>query len=75
MSPATKKVLQGAVASELGNAIDNLFRARRQFSRVPPDGLDKEYGESGRTCRQILAEAEQWAKDVEVAHAEVQAMP
>jgi len=75
VSPATKKVILGALASESANASDNLFRARRQFGDGSKMNLDAEYGQSGRTCRQILAEAEQWSKDVEAARAEAQALP
>lgn len=75
MSPSTKKVILHALASESANASDNLYRALRQFSNLSPAELDKEYGQSGRTCREILIESEQYFKEFETARAEVQAMP
>jgi hypothetical protein len=43
---------------------DNLYRARRAFSG---SNLDEEYGESGKTKRQILAEYEQHEAEVKAA--------
>lgn len=42
------------VESALRNAADNLARAKLAFGKMRPDELDKEYGSSGQTCREIL---------------------
>lgn len=42
------------VTSALGNASDNLARAKLSFKNMHPDELDKEYGSFGQTCREIM---------------------
>jgi hypothetical protein len=75
MTPSTKEVILYALASESANASDNLFRIRRQFANLSPFDLNKEYGQSGRTCRQLLTDAEVHSNEVELARAEVESMP
>jgi phage-related tail protein len=68
---ASKDVVQ-AVQAQLGNAEDNLARARMQFGRMTSRELAQPYGQSGETCSAVLAgyerEVERWRK----ALAEVQ---
>lgn len=51
------------IDNNLGGAQDNAYRARMQFGRMTPDQLDKEYGQSGRKCKDILAEYEDAVKE------------
>ena len=44
------------VTSALGKASDNLALAKLSFRHMRPDELDKEYGSSGQTCREIMDE-------------------
>jgi len=46
---------------------DDLERAKMSFGRMEPSQLDREYGESGQTPRQILAEYEARNKRVDEA--------
>lgn len=48
-----KKVLL-IVKNALGGAEDNLYRANIQFGKMTNTELLKEYGESGKTCGDIL---------------------
>lgn len=38
---------------------DDWERSRRMFGRMTSTELNQEYGQSGRTCREILAEHEE----------------
>lgn len=53
MTPAER--LRHAMDRDKG---DNLERARAAFRAHTPEMLDREYGQSGKSCRQILAEYE-----------------
>jgi hypothetical protein len=53
------KVLR-IIANELNNAEDNFQRARMQFARMSGE-LSLQYGQSGRTCGEIL---EQYRSEV-----------
>ncbi len=68
---ASKDVVQ-AVQAQLGNAEDNLARARAAFRGMDSRELAKEYGQSGETRGAVLTgyerEVERWKK----ALAEVQ---
>ena len=75
MSPATKAIVIRALESRSSCASDNLYRARRQFANTTGDDMGKQYGESGRTCRQVLDEYEAEASAVAAALAEVKALP
>lgn len=44
------------IDSAIGGAEDNYYRAKMQFGRMTDEQLDKEYGKSGKTCRQHLQE-------------------
>jgi len=43
---------------------DDLERAKHAFRGKTQEEMDKEYGQSGQTCRQILEEYEQHVKRV-----------
>ena len=49
-----EKVLD-IVKSALGGAKDNLYRANMQFGKMTQKELGEEYGQSGRTCGDVLA--------------------
>ena len=42
------------VKSALSDAEGNLYRANIQFGKMSANELDQEYGQSGRTCGDIL---------------------
>lgn len=44
------------VKSALSGAEDNLYRANIQFGKMSEKELEQEYGQSGRTCGEILHE-------------------
>jgi len=44
------------LTSNLDYASIELARAKLSFSHMRPDELDKQYGSSGQTCREIMAE-------------------
>lgn len=46
---------------------DDLERAEFAFKNLPDDKLDKEYGQSGQTCREILEGYRQQRAEVENA--------
>lgn len=52
MKEQVLKIVKGA----LGGANDNLYRAKIQFGKMTQKELGEEYGQSGRTCGDILAE-------------------
>lgn len=41
------------VSKNLGDAQDNLYRANLAFGKMSEEQLDKVYGHSDQTCRQI----------------------
>jgi hypothetical protein len=43
-------IMKGALAG----AEDNLYRANMQFGKMTSKELEQEYGQSGRTCGEIL---------------------
>lgn len=64
MSAAHKELALSALNNLRG---DDLYRARAAFSRKSPDEMNQEWGQSGRTCAQILAGYEE--RDAEVTAA------
>lgn len=74
LSEGTKTVIRHALAGASASAADDLYRAKRQFGRLSHADMDKEYGQSGMTCRQLLAEAERQVQAVETARREVEAL-
>lgn len=46
------KVLR-LIDAEISRDADNLRRAEAAFGRMSTTGLDREYGQSGKTCREI----------------------
>lgn len=51
-----KERVMKIVKSALGGAEDNLYRANMQFGKMTGKELAQEYGQSGRTCSEILEE-------------------
>ena len=41
------------IDAAISGARDNMWRANRQFGAMDAAALDREYGESGRTCREV----------------------
>jgi hypothetical protein len=69
MDPATK--LRRIVADAKG---DDLERAERAFVGASPALLDRQYGESGKTRREILAEYRREREEWAAAHALLESM-
>jgi hypothetical protein len=51
MKEQVLEIVKGA----LGGAEDNLYRANLQFRNRTAKGMLEEYGQSGRTCADVLA--------------------
>ena len=47
-------LLRNAVAHMVGNAEDNLHRAKAAFKRYTPEQMQEQHGESGRTRKAIV---------------------
>lgn len=56
--------IEAAVLSQLGNAQDNLARARAKFRTFTTERMVEQYGDSGLSCGEIVAgyerEVERW---------------
>lgn len=50
-----KARIRKLIMASLGNAEDNLHRAKAAFCGIGPDGMAKEHGESGQTRAELLA--------------------
>lgn len=64
MNDAIRKTLLAALSQYRG---DDLERARAAFRRCTPEQMQEQYGQSGRTRAEILAEYEAHAMHVEAA--------
>lgn len=53
---------------------DDLERAKSGFRGLPDSEMDKQYGQSGKTRRQMIAEYQQHVDRVEKAIREVEAL-
>jgi len=53
-----KKNVLKLIDAHIGIAQDNAYRAQKQFGGRSPECMDKEYGQSMRKCKDILAEYE-----------------
>ena len=49
-----KEDVLNIVKSALAGSEDNLYRANLQFGKMTPEQLKKEYGQSGKTCGEVL---------------------
>jgi len=47
------------VKKALGGSEANLYRANMQFGRMGPEQLKEEFGQSGKTCGDVM----QWYRD------------
>lgn len=72
MTPALKTKLLRLLQSDLGNAQDNAYRARLAFGRMTDQELDRKYGQSDRTCREIRDGCESWVAETTAAIAELE---
>lgn len=50
-----KADIKRAVQDKIGQAEDNLCRARAAFRNLPPEVMNQEYGQSGETRSAIVA--------------------
>lgn len=75
MSPATRQRIIEALRHDLGGAQDNLVRARARFGQFrDPADMDKQWGQSDTTPREILAGYEKWEAEAKAALAEFEAI-
>ena len=51
MTPETKRYILGTLRNVQG---DDLERAQMAFSHYTPEQMQKEWGQSGKTCQEIL---------------------
>lgn len=64
-----EKLLRNAVSSMVGNAEDNLHRAKAAFKRYTPEQMHEPHGESGRTRKAIVDDYEEHLFDCKSAQA------
>lgn len=62
-----KKLTISTLKTKLYNYGDNFERAKMVFSKYGPEQMQQEYGESGQTPAQILADYEKDYTDVKEA--------
>ena len=60
-------LIRKAIERQLGDAQDNLYRARAAFGKATADEMQQQYGQSGRTRADILREYEEWEYDCKCA--------
>jgi tryptophan 2,3-dioxygenase len=60
MKAETCKKIKQALENDLGNAADNLYRARSAFNGLSADAMEGQYGQSGETRQQILDGYQKW---------------
>lgn len=72
MSPAIKTLVLEGLGRLRG---DDLARAKAAFRRCTQDEMEQQFGMSGQTRREILAEYQAHDDSVAAAIAEVQALP
>lgn len=72
MSPSAKTLCIQALSAHRG---DNLYRAKSAFVGYLDHEMDEQYGESGMTRRQILAQYQAHDDAVTAAIKEVQELP
>lgn len=61
------KDIEEAVRGRLGQAQDDLYRARRAFSRISASDMNLEWGESGKSRASVLQNYEDENRRWEVA--------
>lgn len=71
MSPESRRVILDALARHKG---DNFARAKHAFSNCTPEQMDQQYGQSGMTRREIMAEYQAHADACDKAVLEVAAL-
>ncbi len=59
-----EQVIKDALQKELGNAEDNLYRAKHAAEKCNPD---LQWGQSGQTLNEIIAEYQQRVDEVKSA--------
>lgn len=69
------KIIVAAVERELGDATDNLYRARAAFRGMNAVQMAAKYGYSDITRAELIAEYEERVANAEEALAEVKAKP
>jgi hypothetical protein len=56
---------------DLGNAADNLARAKAAFNGYSTEMLDRKYGQSSQSCREILNDYQDWYNETAEAIVEI----
>lgn len=68
MSPETKKIILAALDRYRG---DDFERASHAFRGLSPDAMQRQYGQSGRTCQEILDGYRRHVEAIAAARAEL----
>lgn len=72
MTPASKKIILRLLSNGRG---DDLYRAELAFRNCTSEQMDQHYGQSGQTRREILNGYKKRDEEIDVAVAEVNALP
>ena len=75
MTPTTKATIMHALAGASVNASNDLYLVKCQFERLGVSEMDREYADTGMTCRQVLARAQLRADNVAAAIKKIEAIP
>lgn len=54
------------IGREVSAAEDNLYRAERQFQNMTSEGMKAPYGQSGKSCQEILDNYKNAAADAQL---------
>ncbi len=74
MTAETRRRIIQALESDLGNAADNLHRARAAFKGRTPEQMAEHYGQSGESCQSILDGYQEWHDKASAALQEARAI-
>ena len=75
MTPTTKATIMHALAGASVNASNDLYLVKCQFERLGVSEMEREYAESGLTCRHVLDAAQREVDNVAAAIKEIEALP
>ena len=72
MTAKVRERILRAIKSDLGNASDNLYRAKAAFRGRTPDQMQQHYRQSGESCQSILDGYQHWHDEAAEALREVE---
>lgn len=71
MKPEIKQIILKCIEKDLGDAGDNLNRAKRSFKNYPPERMAAKYGLSNDTRQEILDGYQKWHDETTIALSEM----